>query len=90
MSFCVGAAGTTGKLMELPTPAADSANVLAMETSPPTQASKGESPSAGPAPSSAVPAAKDKEQVGGASISGINGMCTCTYRTYGVVNFGEH
>ena len=63
--------------MELPTPAAESSTVpapQAMETTPPTQASnKGESPSAGPTPSSAVPAPKEKQQVGGASTGGVNG-----------------
>ena len=73
-SCCIG---VTGSLMELPTPAADSLNVpapQAMETTPPTQATqgsnKGESPSAAP---TTVPATKDKQQVGGASSSSING-----------------
>ena len=64
--------------MELPTPAVDSANILApqaMDTTPPTQTgSKRESPSTGPVPSFVVPAVKDKPQVGGASANGVNGM----------------
>ena len=74
---CAGATGNN--LMELSTPAADPANIpvappQAMETMPPTQTgSKGESPSSGTAPSSALPATKEKQQVGGASTSGING-----------------
>ena len=68
-------AGVTGNLMELPTPAADSIPVpQAMETTPPTQpGNKGESPTAGSAPSSAVAASKEKQQVDGASTSNING-----------------
>jgi hypothetical protein len=75
--FRAGVAGATGTLMELPTPPADAANVpipQPMETTPPVPAgSKGESPSAGPAPSATIPATKEKQQVGGASTSGVNG-----------------
>lgn len=78
MYICrAGVAGATGTLMELPTPAADAANVpipQPMETTPPVPAgSKGGSPSAGPTPSSAAPVTKEKQPVGGASTSGING-----------------
>ena len=84
MHICrAGVAGATGTLMELPTPAADAANVPVpqpMETTPPVSASsKGGSPSAGPAPSSAATATKEKQPVGGASTSGVNGTYLCNF-----------